>query len=151
MKIKAIIFDLDNTIFPVYSIGNDLFKPLFNLIDEKREYKGDLEDIKKDIMRKPFQKVALEYSFSEKLLKEGLEVLNGLTGDMEMTVFEDYSEVKKIPCTKFLVTTGFVKMQQGKIKNLGIDKDFEEIHIIDPQKSNQTKKDVFKRKHQTGE
>jgi putative hydrolase of the HAD superfamily len=29
---KAIIFDLDNTVYPVHSIGEELFAPLFALI-----------------------------------------------------------------------------------------------------------------------
>jgi len=144
MKIKAVIFDLDNTIISVYSIGNELFKPLFNLIEKRYDYIGNVEDIKKDIMRKPFHRIALEYHFSETLLKDGLEILNSLTADMKMNVFDDYREIRKIPCKKFLVTVGFTKLQQGKIKHLGIEKDFDEIQIVDPEKSDQTKKDVFK-------
>jgi putative hydrolase of the HAD superfamily len=144
MNKKAIILDLDNTIYPVSSIGNELFNPLFQMIKESGEYTGDIELIKKDIMRKPFQKVASDYNFSNKLAEEGLELLKEVTCTMEMVAFEDYHEIKKLPCKKFLVTTGFTKMQQSKVKQLKIDKDFEEVHIVDPQLSIQTKKDVFK-------
>ncbi|MFT3739164.1 MAG: HAD family hydrolase [Breznakibacter sp.] len=143
MKMKALIFDLDNTVFSVYSVGNDLFKPLFDLIRRKSDSRGDLENIQKDIMRKPFQKVALEYKFSEALIKEGLDILNSLTADLSMDTFEDYDLIRQIPHKKFLVTIGFEKMQEGKIRSLGISSDFNEIHIIDPQKSDQTKKDIF--------
>lgn len=143
MKAEALIFDLDNTIFSVYSIGEDLFKPLFDLIEKKPEFKGGIEDIRKDVMRKPFQKVASNYQFSEMLTKESLDVLNRMTADLNMNVFDDYKATRGITCMKFLVTVGFIKMQEGKVRNLGIAKDFNEIHIIDPIKSNKTKKEVF--------
>jgi putative hydrolase of the HAD superfamily len=144
MNRKAIILDLDNTIYPVSSIGNELFQPLFKLISENGEHTGDIERIKQEIMRKPFQKVAAEYSFSDQLTGKGVALLQELTYDKEMFAFKDYREVKRLSCKKFLATTGFTKMQQSKVKQLGIEQDFEEIHIVDPQLSDRTKKDVFK-------
>lgn len=143
MKANNLIIDLDNTIYSTYSIGEKLFKPIFDLIEKDKGFNSNIENIKKDIMRKPFQKVALEYNFSENLTKEGIEVLSSLDADLKMSVFEDYKYIKDLTCKKFLVTMGFLKMQEGKIKSLGISKDFDEIYIIDPQVSNKTKKDVF--------
>lgn len=143
MKVAAVIFDLDNTIYSVYSIGDELFRPLFDLIKESNEFKGNLAEIQRDVMRIPFQKVALIYQFSEKLMEDSLVVLDSLTADLKMNTFDDYETTKGISCKKFLVTVGFSKMQEGKIKSLGIGKDFHEIHIIDPRKSDRAKKDVF--------
>jgi putative hydrolase of the HAD superfamily len=143
MKAENLIIDLDNTIYSTYSIGEELFKPIFDLIEKDNEFNSNIENIKKDIMRKPFQKVALEYNFSENLTKEGIEVLSSLDADLKMSVFDDYKYIKDLTCKKFLVTMGFFKMQEGKIKSLGISNDFDEIYIIDPQVSNKTKKDVF--------
>jgi len=144
MKIKAVIFDLDNTVYPVSSIGGELFEPIFSLITNSKEYEGDLDAIKKDIMRKPFQKVAHEYHFSEKLTTDGIKMLTSLTYHKPMRPFDDYEMTRNIPCKKFLVTTGFIKMQESKIKQLGIEEDFERIYIVDPTVVNQTKKDIFK-------
>ena len=140
---NAIIFDLDNTIFPVSSIGSELFYPLFQLISKNDEFEGNIDSIKKDIMRKPFQKVASEYNFSKNLTNNGNALLKELTYEKKIFPFKDYPEIKKIPGTKFLVTTGFTKMQKSKIKQLGIQNDFDEIHIIDPIISDLTKKEVF--------
>jgi putative hydrolase of the HAD superfamily len=52
--------------------------------------------------------------------------------------------VREIPCKKFLVTTGFTKLQFSKIEHLDIKDDFEGIFVVDPGKSNLTKKDIFK-------
>ncbi|WP_166967413.1 HAD family hydrolase [Yeosuana marina] len=144
MTKKFLILDLDNTIYPVSSIGHELFKPLFQLIEKNGEFSGEIESIKKAIMRKPFQKVAEEYSFSEKLLKDGLKMLKNTICSMKMSTFEDYEEIRKMPVEKILVTTGFTKMQRSKVKQLNIKKDFKEIHIVDPQISQKTKRDVFR-------
>lgn len=144
MKKKALLLDLDNTIFPVSSIGDELFAPLFDLIKEKGEYQGDFQEMRKHIMSKPFQWVAREYEFSEPLKQESLQMLETLTYDKPIQPFDDYSEVKKLPLKKFLITAGFTRMQLSKIRNLGIEEDFVEIFIIDPMKTDRTKKDYFR-------
>lgn len=140
---KAIILDLDNTIYPVSSIGEELFKDLFKLIESKKEYSGNLEDIKTEIMRTPFQKVAEYFSFSESLFQECMILLENLTYNEPMFPFDDYAEVRKIQLPKFLVTIGFQKLQQSKVEQLKLKNDFEKIYIVDPQKSALTKKDIF--------
>ncbi|QIA08352.1 HAD family hydrolase [Draconibacterium halophilum] len=144
MSKSVLIFDLDNTIYPVSSIGPKLFKTLFAAIKKSGEYKGDFDAIKLEIQRTPFQKVASEFLFSEQLLKECMAIHNNLTYDDPMKYFEDYELVRKLPQTKILVTSGFSKLQNSKIDKLGIRADFKEIFIIDLQQSNQTKKDIFK-------
>ena len=145
MNKSILIFDLDNTIYPVSSIAEKLFKKLYAVIEKSSEYEGDLEAIKLEIQRTPFQKVANAFSFSEQLLKECMEVHIKLTYDDPMQYFPDYELVRELPQTKFLVTSGFSKLQHSKIDNLGIRDDFKEIVILDLQQSNETKKDIFKR------
>ncbi|WP_018615045.1 HAD family hydrolase [Segetibacter koreensis] len=143
MSKKAIIFDLDNTIYSVHSIGDKLFATLFQLIIESGKHDNDIDAIKDDIMRKPFQVVAAHYSFSDELTQKGIDLLKNLTYRGPIKPFSDYQEVKHLPAEKFLVTTGFLKLQQSKIERMGIEKDFKEIHIVDPATSGKTKKDVF--------
>lgn len=140
---KAIILDLDNTIYPASSIGEEVFKDLFLLIAESGEFE-DITFIKNVMMRKPFQKVASEFNFSEALTDKCLALLEGLTYENEMKAFVDYAKVKNMTIKKYLVTTGFTKLQKSKVKQLNIEEDFEEIHIVDPRISTQTKKDIFK-------
>ncbi len=142
---KAIILDLDNTIYPVSAIGDKLFKTLFTLIEEKGEYKGNLEEIKSRIMRQPFQVVANDFSFSEQLVAECLQLLSALTYEDKMEPFEGYETLRSFPCKKYLVTTGFTKLQHSKIKQLDIGNDFEVIFVVDPSQSELTKKDIFQK------
>jgi Predicted hydrolase (HAD superfamily) len=140
---KAYIFDLDNTIYPVASIADELFAPLFQLIKNSGSSEKYFDAIKFNIMRKPFQLVATQYNFSQALIKQATELLTKLTYAKKMFPYDDYACVKEIPADHFLVTTGFINMQQSKVRQLGIESDFKEIHIIDPTITQQTKKDAF--------
>lgn len=144
MKKKAIIFDLDNTIYPVAAIGHQLFADLFQMIAMHGGYEGAIEDIQQEIMKKPFQLVAKAFQFDAALTAAGLALLSDLTYTGAMQPFEDYALTRKINCRKFLVTTGFTKLQHSKINLLGIKNDFEAIVVVDPAISVLTKKDVFK-------
>lgn len=142
---KAFIIDLDNTIYAVKSIGDKLFASLFNLIEKSNPgiNPDDLQKAKEEIMRRPFQKVAEKFGFGEELTVKGIDLLKNLTYDDKMEPFEDYSAIKNLPGDKFLVTTGFKKLQESKIKNLGIADDFKEKFIVDPETTEKTKKDIF--------
>ncbi|UEG53676.1 HAD family hydrolase [Mucilaginibacter daejeonensis] len=144
MKIKAIFFDLDNTIYPVSSIGEELFEPLFGLIEQSGEL-DDLEAIKAEIQRKPFQQVAQKHGLSKELTQKAIDMLQDLTCDMPMSPFADYASTRELPLRRFLITAGFTKMQQSKVTQLKLEGDFEEIHIIDPMKTNENKKARFKK------
>jgi len=142
---KALILDLDNTIYPVSSIAENLFKQLFDLLEASAD-KIDYEVIKAakdEFTRRPYQQVADKYNFSPELKNKGLELLKNITYDSPMQAFDGYAVIRTQPHKKFLVTTGFSKLQWSKIKMLDIEGDFEEIHIVDPELSTQTKKDVF--------
>ena len=141
MPIKAIIYDLDNTIFPVSAIGEKLFGPVFQLVAESGQHNDSLDAIKYATMRTPFRIVAARHNFSEELTKKTVEIQDTLTYDEPIDTFEDYPEIKNIPAERFLVTTGFKNMQMSKIKSLGIEADFKEVHVVNPVLT--SKKEVF--------
>ena len=141
MTKKAIIFDLDNTIYSVPSVAEDMLASLVNLIEENGGYKTDINAIKLDMMRKPFQVLADMHGFSENLIQQGFDHLQTLTYDKPLHPFPDYIKTKDLPQDKYLVTSGFELFQWSKIKGLRIENDFKEIHIVDL--SNNTKKNVF--------
>lgn len=140
---KAIIFDLDNTIYSVHSIGDELFATLFEMIRQDGHHSENMEEIKDDIMRRPFQMVARDFQFSRELTENGMVLLNELTYEGKIEPFKDYQFVKNLAIDKFLVTTGFPKLQQSKVTGMKIEQDFKEIHIVDPSTSDKTKLDVF--------
>jgi putative hydrolase of the HAD superfamily len=139
----AIILDLDNTIFPVPSIGDQLFEPLFHLLEQKYQSPDQLPHIRKDMMRKPFQWVAERYSFSERLTSEGTAILKSIEHKGKISAFPDFEIILNLPSDKFLVTMGFQKMQQSKIDGLQLKSKFKEMFIIDPTSTRKVKKDIF--------
>ena len=141
MPKKAIIYDLDNTIYPVSSIGEKLFSPLFRLIEESRQHTGDMEAIKNEVMRTPFRLVAKQYGLNDELTKKAIAIQENIIYEEPIATFEDYPEIKNIEAERFLVTTGFEKMQRSKITQMGIEADFKEIHIVNPTLT--SKKQVF--------
>lgn len=142
---KAIILDLDNTIYPVSSIADHLFNELFSFLDQHiaGESIEHINKAKEDLKRIPYQKVADKYQFSELVKNKGLELLNNIEYNRPMQPFDDYKQIREVKITKFLVTTGFTKLQWSKVKMLNIETDFEAIHIVDPELSPLTKKDIF--------
>jgi len=145
---KALILDLDNTIYPVSSIAENLFGQLFKVLDEYSDTIniGDAEQvnkIKEEMTRRPFQHIADEYQLDSELLERMISALKNLTYHLPMQPYKDYAHIRSIPLDKFLVTTGFMKLQLSKVKMLGIEQDFKAIHIVDPEVSPKTKKDVF--------
>ncbi|HEY9002052.1 MAG TPA: HAD family hydrolase [Mucilaginibacter sp.] len=145
---KALILDLDNTIYPVSSISENLFGDLFAILDQHAEiinaYEADKVDkIKDEMTRRPFQHIADDHNLDQEVRDKMTDKLRNMAYSQPMKPFDDYQHVRTIPLDKFLVTTGFSKLQWSKVKMLGIEDDFKHIHIVDPDVSQQTKKDVF--------
>lgn len=137
--------DLDNTIYPVKSIGEKLFAPLFQLMDQHKNEltEEDYREAVEEIMKRPFQKVAERFHFSRELTEKGTDLLRNTTFDDPMFFFDDYKVVREIEADKYLVTTGFTRLQESKIDRLGIRSDFRKIYIVDPEQSGKSKKDIF--------
>ena len=145
-KKKAIIFDLDNTIYSVSSIGEQIFNGLFRLIETDGRYQGDFDAVKEALQKRPFQAVAREFKFHPELNHKAVELLSDLSYDGTIKPFDDYSEYrskKQDGLLKFLVTTGFSKLQWSKIRQMQLESDFDACFVVDPAKSHRTKKDVF--------
>ncbi|MGI4022893.1 MAG: HAD family hydrolase [Janthinobacterium lividum] len=140
---KALIFDLDDTVYPIKSVADEMYAELFALIRQhtsEEVYQNACEDL----LTTPFEKVADRYEFDKDLKHNGLKMCLDMDYHGVMKPFDDYLLTQPLQIDKFLVTGGYTKLQKSKIKQLGIEKDFKEIFIPDPAKSNLSKTDVFK-------
>lgn len=141
---RALILDLDNTIYPVKSIAADLFEKLFQLIDEEiGSDKQKATKAKDELTRRPYQLVADEFGFSKELRQKGLGLLKNFIYDKPMQPYPEYHPLSALAIDKFLVTTGFTKLQNSKIEQLGIKAHFKKIYIVDPEMSKINKGDIF--------
>lgn len=141
---RVLILDLDNTIYPVKSISAKLFEPLFKLIDERLDDEQAALKAKEELTRRPYQHVADEFVFGEDVKQQGLDLLRDATYDEPMQPYPEYETLRKIKADKFLVTTGFTKLQLSKVNQLGINGDFKKIYVVDPERSNLNKGDIFR-------
>ncbi|MET1057908.1 MAG: HAD family hydrolase [Pedobacter sp.] len=140
---KALFFDLDDTIYPTVSVVDDMYKELFHLL-KPRVSEDVFQAIRTDILSTPFHTVADRYALKKDVKEEGLRISLDMTYGGSMETFNDYELTRGIKMDKFLITAGYVKLQQSKIRQLQIQDDFREIFIPDPYRSVLTKGDIFK-------
>lgn len=133
-KYNAVIFDLDNTIFPTKSITNEVAQPVWDAIRYSNDnYFSDkgINDVFSDCYCMPIREVALKHKFPKKMI-DAIEIgFSKMTIDYPLTTYKDYSVLGTITTDKFLVTSGNIHFQNLKINKLNIRNDFKEILIHD--------------------
>jgi len=141
---KRIFFiDLDNTIYFTKANEEQLMGELY-LFLEKLDLgisKENFQLAKQEMLRVPFLKVAKKYGFKEEVMPEVISYLENREVTKPLKPSNDYHYIKSLKGRKFIVTAGFPKQQQSKVKMLGIADDFEEVHVVDVSITN--KKESF--------
>jgi len=143
-----LIIDLDNTIFETKSINPAIFNPAINLIEEYYQSKNEnsiAQKIISELWTKPMDEVFYKNKTPEKVRHQFYNKLNEIDYNLNITTYNDYNILKKMPHKKILVTTGYKKLQLAKIKALKIRDDFKDIVIDDPlSKNRKYKLGIFK-------
>ena len=130
--IKAVIFDLDNCLSAADEVGKALFEPAFEAI--RRANHGALtdkalEEALSDCWRHSLDFVAARHGFSRAMLVAGWEAFAGLQVTTPMSGYSDLGTLGEIDALRFLVTSGFRRLQESKIRALGIQQLFTEVVI----------------------
>jgi phosphoglycolate phosphatase-like HAD superfamily hydrolase len=121
--IKACIFDLDNCLSAADAVGQGLFEPAFQAIRNANQ--GRLSEVAlaaafADCWRQPLDFVARRHGFSETMLAAGWEILAQTEVRTPMCGYSDLAALSDLPGLRFLVTSGFRRLQESKIAALGI-------------------------------
>lgn len=129
--ITAIIFDLDNCLSPARQVG-DLFEPAFAAI--RQANRGTLSEAAlaaaiEDTWKHSLDAVAALHGFTPEMLTAGWNVLRTTTVPGTMRGYPDIGELERLPATRFLVTSGFRRLQESKIDALGIRHLFTAVHV----------------------
>lgn len=130
--IKAIIFDLDNCLAAANEVGEDLYKPAFDAIRQASDgiiSEEVLQRAFQDCWRHPLDWVAARYDFSDAMLAAGWRLFVTLEVTRPMYGYDDLAVLKELAVQRFLVTSGFRRLQESKIKALKIEPLFTELYV----------------------
>lgn len=142
---KAYFIDLDNTVYFTRPNVDVLLGPLYNLLakEELGISAEAFEKAKIEMMRTPFQKVAMLYGFDPIAIAKAVAYLEQDEVKVPLKVHDEYHYLKALTGLKFIVTAGFEKKQRSKVQMLGITDDFDEVFVVDATKTQGNKKDAF--------
>jgi FMN phosphatase YigB (HAD superfamily) len=130
--IRAIIFDLDNCLSAADEVGRGLLEPVFDAIRQanKGALPGEaLGRAFEDCWRHPLDWVAREYGFTDEMLAAGWEVAARTEVEAPMRGYPDLGALAELPAMLFLVTSGFRRLQDSKIRALQFESLFEGVHV----------------------
>lgn len=130
--IRAFIFDLDACLSAANEVGDDLFFPAFEAIRKANQGAVSEETLGRafaDSWRFPFDSVARKHGFTEEMTTVGWREFQRIEVNKPMNGYGDLPVLGELPGKLFLVTSGFRRLQESKVRALGIQSLFEAIHI----------------------
>lgn len=130
--LKALLFDLDSCLAAANEPGENLFAEAFQAIraaNKGEVPEGQLCAAFQDCWRFPFDFVADKYGFSPAMRAAGFAAFCQVEVRQPMHGYGDLDELAQLPAKLFLVTSGFRRLQESKIRALRIAHLFAGIHI----------------------
>jgi putative hydrolase of the HAD superfamily len=130
--IRAVIFDLDNCLAAADEVGAALYQPAFDAIRTANRGhlpKDVLDQAVADVWRHPLDWVAERHGFSKEMRDAGWRAFVALEATQPMRGYGDLASIAELPGMRFLVTSGFRKLQESKIRLLKLAPLFTAIHI----------------------
>lgn len=130
--IRAIIFDLDNCLSAADEPGKGLLEPVLDAIRRANRSRLSGEAFAEafaDCWRHPLDFVAEKHGFPEDVLAAGWAVYAQLEVAVPMHGYGDLRTLADLPVLRFLVTSGFRRLQESKIKALGLKRFFTAVYV----------------------
>jgi FMN phosphatase YigB (HAD superfamily) len=129
---RALIFDLDNCLAAANEVGEELLQPAFDAIRQaNRGAVSDavLEQAFADMWRHPLDWVAAKHGFSEEMRAAAWRVMGTLKVARPMFGYGDLAVLAELPVKRFLVTSGFRRLQESKIRALKLEPLFTALYV----------------------
>lgn len=131
-SIRGILFDLDSCLAAADEPGRALFAPAFEAI--RRANDGSVSDASLAVAfeacwRFPFDEIATHHHFTAAMTKAGFDAFEAIEVTTPMTGYGDLDVLARLDVSKFLVTSGFPRLQESKVRALGIGALFVEVHV----------------------
>jgi putative hydrolase of the HAD superfamily len=130
--IKALIFDLDNCLAPANEVGEDLVEPAFDAIRTANRGtvpEGTLREAFSECWRHPFDWVAQKYGFSTEMLTAGWDAFSRMEAQTPMKGYSDLGILPELSADLYLVTSGFRRLQESKIRALRFEHLFNGVFV----------------------
>jgi FMN phosphatase YigB (HAD superfamily) len=130
--IRALIFDLDSCLAAADEVGDTLFAAAFQAIRSASDVHISEDRLRAafaDCWRFPFDFVADKYGFSPAMRSAGFAAFSQVEVRQPIYGYGDLAVLAEIRAKLFLVTSGFRRLQESKVKALGIRHLFTEVHI----------------------
>jgi FMN phosphatase YigB (HAD superfamily) len=129
----AIIFDLDNCLAAADEPGEELLEPVFAAVRNVNH--GSLSDAAldrafRDCWFHAFDWVARRHGFTDAMRRAGWEVFREIEVRAPMRGYGDLDVLPVLGDVRFLVTSGFRRLQESKVRALGVAPAFREV-IVD--------------------
>jgi len=143
---KAIIFDLDSCLSAADEAGRDLYQPAFDAVRQANRgtlTESSLNQAFEESWRIPFDVIARTHGFTKEMRDAGWKILTQTTVTKPMHGYGDLHVLKELPTIKYLVTSGFRRLQESKVEMLGIRPVFAAILIDAIDEPHRTHKEGF--------
>lgn len=131
--IKAVFFDLDNCLAAADETGRGHFAPMYAAVRAANHgalEEAGLEAAFEDTWVHAFDFVARKHGFTDAMYQAGYAALTQVEITAPMFGYGDLQVVPELDCRKFLITSGFRRLQESKVRALGIGGWFERM-IVD--------------------
>jgi putative hydrolase of the HAD superfamily len=130
--IRAIIFDLDNCLAVADEPGPQILAPTFEAIRQANHgtlSEDTLERAFSECWRCSLDRVAKKYGFTNEMLAAGWAANSSTEVDVPMRGYSDLGAIANLSPRLFLVTSGFRRLQESKVRALAIQSRFERVVI----------------------
>jgi len=126
--VRAIIFDLDNCLAAADEPGEQLLEPVFAAVRAANDgalSESELDAAFRDCWVHAFDFVAATHQFTPRMLAAGWEAFRRIEVRRPMRGYGDLSLLPSLGDERFLVTSGFRRLQESKVRALGIEAFFD--------------------------
>jgi len=130
--VRAIILDLDNCLAAADEVGESLLEPVFTAVRAANAgalTESELDAAFGDCWVHAFDFVAMRHDFTPAMRTAGWEAFRQIEVHTPMHGYGDLALLPAIGRQRFLVTSGFRRLQESKVRALGIEPYFDAIVV----------------------
>lgn len=130
--LHAVIFDLDNCLAAANEAGDELLEPVFAAVRQANHgalSAAALDAALRDCWTHAFDFVAERHGFTRRMREAGWEAFRTIEVRQPMQGYGDLALLPSLGERRFLVTSGFRRLQESKVRALGIAACFEAVVI----------------------